>query len=173
MANRTKNVVDEPSEDGQAETVVFSQPAEKDPIREKNEALIMDIVKQTNGSLCNLDEVVAKLVYVDKKQRRRMPWNCDLTFGTTLTIKIAAYIYVRCISFLIFFWISCKNKSKLILMGISKGRRQKWLGNVENTHRNRWIVQGTDRALSQWHKAWPSHGGHRAGKRVCRFLFFD
>lgn len=67
---------------------------QKDKIKEKSEGLIMDIVKQANGSLCNLDEAVAKLMFVDKKQRRRMPWNCDLTFGTTFTIKIAAYIYV-------------------------------------------------------------------------------
>lgn len=99
VTNRTKNVVDEPSAGNQAETVVFSQTMEKDSTKEKSEALIMDIVKQSNGSLCNLDEAVVKLLYVDKKQRRRMPWNCDLTFGTTLTIKIAAYIYVRILYF--------------------------------------------------------------------------
>lgn len=93
-------MVDEPSTNNQAETVVFSQSVEKDSTKEKSEALIMDIVKQTNGSLCNLDEAVAKLMYVDKKERRRVPWNCDLTFGTTLTIKIAAYIYVRLIFFI-------------------------------------------------------------------------
>lgn len=99
---RTKNVIDEPSASNQADTVTFSQALEKDSTKEKSEALIMDIVKQTNGSLCNLDEAVVKLMYVDKKQKRRMPWNVDLTFGTALTIKIAAYIYVRLISCSIF-----------------------------------------------------------------------
>lgn len=94
-------MVDEPDKENQAETVVFSQSMEKDRIKEKSEALIMDIVKQANGSLCSLDEAVAKLMYVDKKQRRRMPWNCDLTFGTMFTIKIAGYIYV---SFLFIFY---------------------------------------------------------------------
>lgn len=98
ITNRTKNVVDEPGMENDAETVAFSQSMEKDPTKEKCEALIMDIVKQANGSLCNLDEAVAKLMYVDKKQRRRMPWNSDLTFGTLFTIKIAAYIYVSFIS---------------------------------------------------------------------------
>lgn len=104
VTNRTKNVVDEPSTGNQAETVTFSQAIEKDSTKEKSEALIMDIVKQTNGSLCNLDEAVVKLMYVDKKQKRRMPWNCDLTFGTAFTIKIAAYIYVRVTSSSVFFF---------------------------------------------------------------------
>lgn len=95
-------MIDEPSASNQADTVTFSQSLEKDSTKEKSEALIMDIVKQTNGSLCNLDEAVVKLMYVDKKQKRRMPWNVDLTFGTALTIKIAAYIYVRLISCSIF-----------------------------------------------------------------------
>lgn len=94
IANRTKNVTDVPDKENQAESVTFSQSMEKDQIKEKSQALIMEIVKSSNGSLCSLDEALTKLMYVDKKQRRRMPWNCELTFGTKLAIKIAAYIYV-------------------------------------------------------------------------------
>lgn len=52
-------------------------------------------MKQTNGILFGLDEAVSKLIYIDKMKRRRVPWNCDLTIGSKLAIKISAYIYVR------------------------------------------------------------------------------
>lgn len=68
---------------------------EKDKYREKNEALILHIVQQTNGLLCSLDEAVSKLIYIDKKQKLRMPWNCDLTIGSKFAIKTSAIIYVR------------------------------------------------------------------------------
>lgn len=66
----------------------------KDKIREKSEELILEIVKNTNGVLCSLEEAVSKLIYIDKKHRRRMPWNCDLTIGSKLAIKISTFIYV-------------------------------------------------------------------------------
>lgn len=54
----------------------------------------MKIVQSTDGALCGLDEAVYKQIYMDKKQRRRVPWNCDLTIGSKLSVKISAYIYV-------------------------------------------------------------------------------
>lgn len=78
----------------QSDSASFSQDAGKDKIRQKNEELIIDIVKQTNGTLCSLDEAVSKLIYVDKMQRKRVPWQCDLTIGSNVAIKISAYIYV-------------------------------------------------------------------------------
>lgn len=91
----TKNVIDQPDKSNQVEVVTFSQSVEKDVVREKNEAIIMNIVKQSNGLLCSLDEAAAKLMYVDQKQRRSMPWNCDLEIGSHVTVKIATYIYIE------------------------------------------------------------------------------
>lgn len=72
----------------------FSQKINKDKIQQQSEAVILDIVKQTNGVLCGLDEAASKLIYFDKKKKRRVPWNCDLTISSKLAIKISAYIYV-------------------------------------------------------------------------------
>lgn len=83
--------MDEDSEDPYAN---FSQGLGKDKIQEKAENLIKDIVVNTDGILCSIDDAASKLSYVDKKSRKRMPWNCDLTIGSLLTIKISAYIYV-------------------------------------------------------------------------------
>lgn len=80
--------------DDNSQAVTFSQPIEKEVVREKNEALIMDIVTQSHGVLCSLDIAATKLLCIDKKQRRRVPWNCDMTFGTNFKIKIASYVYV-------------------------------------------------------------------------------
>lgn len=60
-----------------------------------SEKLIKELVIKTDGVLCCLDDAVAKLIYVDKKQRRRMPWNADFSIGSKITIKISAFIYVR------------------------------------------------------------------------------
>lgn len=49
---------------------------------------------QTDGALCSFDEAIQQLVYYEQKQKRRMPWNCDLEISKLLQIKIAAYIYV-------------------------------------------------------------------------------
>lgn len=91
---RTKNVIYEMDEDSEDPYANFFQAFGKDKIQEKSENLIKEIVLQTDGVLCSLDEAIAKLIYVDKKSRKRMPWNCDLTFGSQMAIKISAYIYV-------------------------------------------------------------------------------
>lgn len=72
----------------------FSQIVGKDKKQEQSEKLILQIVMETDGVLCSIDEAVAKFIYIDKKQRKRVPWKCDLTFGTHFAIKISAYIYV-------------------------------------------------------------------------------
>lgn len=87
------NEVDTDSED-QLEYASFSQTMSKSQNRADGEKWIMKIVSATDGILCSLDEAIARLIYVDKKQRRRMPWNCDLSIGKLLKIKISAYIYV-------------------------------------------------------------------------------
>lgn len=81
-------------DDADCDYPVFSQTNAKNNLRKKGESLITDIVDQTNGSLCSFNEAIPQLVYFDKKQRRRVPWNCDLDIGTNLQIKIAAYIFV-------------------------------------------------------------------------------
>lgn len=93
----TKNVVsevDENSED-QLEYASFSQKIGKSQERAKGERLILKIVSDTDGMLCSLDEALTKLIYVDKKKKRRVPWNCDLSIGSSLKIRISAFIYVR------------------------------------------------------------------------------
>lgn len=94
MECSTKNVIYEADEDSEDQYANFSQTVGKGMKQERCEKLIKEIVMQSDGVLCNIDEAVAKLIYVDKKQRKRMPWKCDLTLGTQLAIKIAAYIYV-------------------------------------------------------------------------------
>lgn len=95
---RTTNILYEIDDETQVEYATFSQQLAKDPNREKGETLIKEIVLQTNGVLCSFDEAMPKLMYMEKKQKRRMPWNCDLTIGSNVSIKIAAYIYVSIIA---------------------------------------------------------------------------
>lgn len=93
---RTKNVVNEldvNSED-QLEFASFSQTTSKSQQQADSEKLILQIVSKTDGCLCGLDEALTKLIYVDKKHRRRMPWNSELSIGSLLNIKVSAYIYV-------------------------------------------------------------------------------
>lgn len=52
---------------------------------------------QTNGVLCTFNEAIQQLIFFENKQRRRVPWNCDLEIGTKLRFPIAAYIMVRAI----------------------------------------------------------------------------
>lgn len=77
------------------EIVKFSQTANKSRTRAKGEKLIMEIIERTDGTLHNLNQAVAELVYAEKNQIRRVACNCDLTFGTKLAIKVALYVYVR------------------------------------------------------------------------------
>lgn len=72
----------------------FSQAMGKDVKQEESERLIKRIMAETDGTLCSIDEAVETLLYVDKKQRRRIPWKADLTIGSHLSIKISAFIYV-------------------------------------------------------------------------------
>lgn len=66
----------------------------KDRVREKNEKVLNDLIEQCDGVMWSFSEAIPQLIYFDKKQRRRMPWNCDLEIGQSFFIKIAAYIYV-------------------------------------------------------------------------------
>lgn len=72
----------------------FSQAQGKSLKQQESERLILQIVEQSDGILCSIDEAAEKLTYVDKKQRRRVPWKTDLTIGSNLSIKISAFIYV-------------------------------------------------------------------------------
>lgn len=68
--------------------------SQKSKERKTGEQLIKEIVGNSNGILCSFDEAMSKLIYLDKRHRRRVPWNADFTIGTKLTIKVAAFIYV-------------------------------------------------------------------------------
>lgn len=77
------------------ENATFSQmPEKKTKDREKNESLIKEILGESNGVLCSFEEAMAKLIYLEKRNKRRVPWNADLTIGSKFTVKIAAYISV-------------------------------------------------------------------------------
>ncbi|XP_055297280.1 X-ray repair cross-complementing protein 5 [Sitodiplosis mosellana] len=91
----TKNVIYEMDQDSEDQYANFSQAMGKDKVQEHSERLIKQIVMQSDGVLCSIDEAAAKLIYVDKKQRRRVPWKVDLTIGSNLAIKVSAFIYVR------------------------------------------------------------------------------
>lgn len=91
---RSKNVIYDTDDDNEDQFANFSQAVGKDNAQEKSENLILDIVKDCDGTLASLDDAVAKVNYVDKKSRNRRPWNADLMIGSKFPIKIAAYIYV-------------------------------------------------------------------------------
>lgn len=84
----------ETGQDSEDQYAKFSQAIGKDKMQERSEQLIMNIVTQSDSVLCSIDEATAKLIYVDKKQRRRVPWKVDLTIGSDLAIKVSAFIYV-------------------------------------------------------------------------------
>lgn len=73
---------------------VFSQTLVKDKTRQKSESTLTKLIDQCDGTLCGFSEALPQLVYFDKKQRRRVPWNSDLEIGQNYAIKIAAYIFV-------------------------------------------------------------------------------
>lgn len=81
-------------DDEQAEYPVFSQTITKNTVRKKSESIFMGLIERCDGTLCSFSEAIPQLVYFDKKQRRRVAWNCDLEIGQNFAIKIAAYIYV-------------------------------------------------------------------------------
>lgn len=93
LCGRTTNI--DYVEDGdQLEYPVFSQSVAKDKVREKSEAILRELLERSDGALCCFTDAIPQLVYYDKKQRRRVPWNCDLEVGQRFSIKIAAYIFV-------------------------------------------------------------------------------
>ncbi|XP_031632089.1 X-ray repair cross-complementing protein 5 [Contarinia nasturtii] len=73
----------------------FIRTPDADANQIQSERFAEDIVRENLGVLCNISEAVETLSYVDKKKRRRTPWKAELTIGSNLEIKIAAYIYVR------------------------------------------------------------------------------
>lgn len=81
-------------QDSEEQYPSFSQAMGKDVKQEESERLIKRIVAESDGTLCSVDEAVETLLYVDKKQRKRVPWKADLTIGSHLSIKISAFIYV-------------------------------------------------------------------------------
>lgn len=97
MIFRAQNITFESAEDSEDPYPSFSQSLSKSKskMQEHSEELIKEIVLQSNGILSSIDDVITKLIFVDKKRKRRVPWNADLTIGTKFSIKISAYIYVR------------------------------------------------------------------------------
>lgn len=91
---RTTNVIYEMDDSNKNENATFSQMPEKTKNRQKGESLIKTILCESNGVLCSFEEAMVKLLYLEKRNKRRLPWNADLTIGSTFSIKIAAYIYV-------------------------------------------------------------------------------
>lgn len=91
---RTTNVIYGIDDSNKNENATFSQMPQKTKDREKNESLIKKILCESNGVLCSFDEAMAKLIYLEKRNKKRVPWNADLTIGSKFTIKIAAYISV-------------------------------------------------------------------------------
>lgn len=92
--SRSSNIDYVRDEDDQFEYPVFSQSIAKDKVRKKSEAVFVELAERCDGVLCSFSGAIPQLVYFDKKNRRRMPWNCDLEIGQNFVIKIAAYIFV-------------------------------------------------------------------------------
>lgn len=89
---RTANLSYGIDQDSQVEYVTFKKSANgNEPAQDS----IKWIVQETDGILCDFNEVMSKITYLDNKRRRRVPWNADLQIGSGLVIKIGAYIYVR------------------------------------------------------------------------------
>lgn len=55
---------------------------------------LIDLIRRCDGTLYSLTEAIQHFKYFDKKQTRRVPWNCNLEIEGNLVIKIAAYVYV-------------------------------------------------------------------------------
>lgn len=92
--NRTTNIEYTKDDNEQSEYSVFSQTIPKNTARKKSESICMELIEQCDGVLCSFSAAIPQLVYFDKKQRRRVAWNCDLEIGENFSIKIAAYIFV-------------------------------------------------------------------------------
>lgn len=93
---RTKNVIYE-NDSNKNENATFSQIPQKTKNRENGESIIKKILSETDGVLCSFEEAMAKLIYLEKRNKRRVPWNTDLTIGSKFSIKIAAFISVSVI----------------------------------------------------------------------------
>lgn len=78
------------------ESAVFSQNVLRDADFLKSERAIKRILNQSDGILCSFDEALPQLMHIDQKTRNRRALNFDFEFGTQLTIKVSAYIYVGC-----------------------------------------------------------------------------
>lgn len=125
---RSSNIDYMKDDDEQPEYPVFSQTITKNSARKKSESIFMELIERCDGTLCSFSEALPQLVYFDKKQRRRIPWNCDLEIGQDFGIKIAAYIYVsdpslksdalkivwRNLSFLVYFVASSREGNRIV-----------------------------------------------------------
>lgn len=77
-------------DDEHPERPVFSQTIAKGAIRKHSESILTELIKQCDGTLGSFSE----FTYGDKRQTRKIPWNCDLEIGKNFVIKTASYVYV-------------------------------------------------------------------------------
>lgn len=62
---------------------------------EKHSKQIMtQLVRETDGVICDFDEALVQLIYFEKKKQKTMGWNAQLEIGSQLKINITAYIQV-------------------------------------------------------------------------------
>ncbi|XP_055681536.1 X-ray repair cross-complementing protein 5 [Lutzomyia longipalpis] len=82
------------------DSVAFSQAEDKSPWQKVHEEAIEKLIDEVDGIFCTFTNALNQLTYFQQKKTRAMPWNCDLTIGSELKIRISSYLYTKRPSYL-------------------------------------------------------------------------
>lgn len=72
----------------------FSQAPQKSQAQQSSEQLILEIVNETDGVLCNLENAELQVVYFEKKKVKGRPNPYSFKIGTQITIEVAEYVKI-------------------------------------------------------------------------------
>lgn len=87
----------------------FSQAPTKSQIQTSSEKLLATLMTKVYGNLLHIDYAELQLLHF-QKQSKAMPWNCPLTIGSELKIRISAYVNITEEKFLKSFKTICNEK---------------------------------------------------------------
>ncbi|XP_053663414.1 X-ray repair cross-complementing protein 5-like [Anopheles marshallii] len=72
----------------------FDEQASKTEVRSQNERLVKKLLKDTDGTLSNINWAERMLTFFDPKVVRPTPWNSILSIGTKVNVSISAYVMI-------------------------------------------------------------------------------
>ncbi|XP_050077130.1 X-ray repair cross-complementing protein 5-like [Anopheles maculipalpis] len=72
----------------------FDEQAHKSEARSANERWLKQVLKDTNGTVSNINWAERMLAFFDPKLVRPTPWNSVLSIGTKVNLSISAYVMI-------------------------------------------------------------------------------